>query len=74
MYFSYSNNNKNYTKAVSLQNVRSINIDKDKNIRSEFRYVVNIRYTDSDYESFEYLYEEEAETLYKQIVEELNLI
>lgn len=74
MYFSYSNNNKNYTKAVSLKNVRSINIDKDKNIRSGFKYLVNIRYTDSNYESFQYLYEEEAETLYKQIVEELNLI
>lgn len=74
MFFSYSNNNKNYTKAVSLNDVRSVCIDKDENSKSAIRYAVIIQYTDKEFAAFRHLEKGEAETVYENIIKELNKI
>ena len=70
-FYSHSNTNGDYSKAVSLENIRSIRwVEGDG--RSALRFSVCLTYTDNANESFSYLEENESQTIYKEIVEILN--
>jgi hypothetical protein len=70
-FFSYSNHNKNYTKAISLENARSLSITSSSG-KSAIRFSVVIDYHNGTHESFFYLEEEESKKLYKEILDLLN--
>ena len=70
-FYSYSNRNKNYTQAVSLENVRSLH-QIDGGGKSAIRFAVCIDYFNGDVETFRFLYEDEMELLYKSILIQLN--
>lgn len=70
-FYSYSNNNGNYTQAVSLNEVRSVHlIDGDG--KSAIRFTVRIDYVDGKMKSFAWLTQEEAKKVYTEIVNLLN--
>lgn len=70
-YYSYSNQNKNYTRAISLHNVRSIAICEGAG-KSVIRFSVRVDYCDGGIEHFLHLYKDEATILYKKIFEKLT--
>ena len=70
-FYSHSNRNKNYTQAVSLENVRSLH-QIDSGGKSAIRFAVRLDYFNGDVEIFRSLYEEEMELLYKSILIQLN--
>lgn len=70
-FYSYSNDNGNYTKALSLAQVRSVSRETD-NGKSAIRFSVCLTYSDGSHESFSWLKEEESQKVYKEIVEILN--
>lgn len=70
-FYSYSNNNGNYTRAVSLENVRSVYIDADVGC-SKIKYSVILVYHSNQEESFIWLTEEEAKKVYREIIDSLN--
>jgi hypothetical protein len=70
-FYSYTNENKNYTKAVSLQNVRSIKITENSG-KSAIRFGVSITYQDGSCESLPYLEKEESKKVYNEILNLLN--
>ena len=72
-FYSYSNNNNNYTMAVSLENVRSVHLVTGSG-KSAIRFSVRIEYADNTHETFLYLEEAEAKKVYQTIVDLLNKI
>lgn len=70
-FFSYSNNNKNYTMAISLENVRSVQIIKNSG-KSAIRFDVRVDYTNDTHESLIWLEADEAKKVFKEIVDLLN--
>lgn len=72
-FYSYSNDNGDYTKAISLTNVRSVRTDVFKSSKNPFRYLITITYTDQTEEVFSDLAEDEMKEVYKQIVNYLNI-
>ncbi len=70
-FYSYTNNNENYTKAISLSNVRSITRDTGSG-KSAIRFSVSLTYYDGAHQSLQWLGEEESKKVYKEIVELLN--
>ena len=70
-FYSYSNNNKNYTRAISLNNIRSISTI-DGGGKSAIRFGVRVDYMDGQREDFYYLEKEESEKVYKEILDILN--
>lgn len=70
-FYSYSNNNYNYTKAISLENVRSIERE-NRGGTSKIRYSIVLNYIDGKTESLMWLEEEESKEVYKEIIELLN--
>lgn len=70
-FYSYSNNNGNYTRAVSLENVCSVCIDTGIG-NSKIKYSVILAYHSNNKESFMWLTEEEAKKVYKEIIDLLN--
>lgn len=70
-FYSYSNNNGNYTLAISLENIRSIERDTSSGA-SKIRYSVVIHYCDGKNETFRWLYEEESKKVYEEILNLLN--
>lgn len=70
-FFSYSNNNKNYTQAVTLENVRSVHLVNGGG-KSAIRFSVRIEYANNTQETFWSLGEAEAEEVYLAIVTLLN--
>jgi hypothetical protein len=70
-FYSYTNENENYTKAISLNDVRAI----ERNIgsgKSAIRFSVSLTYCDGSDQSLPWLHEEESKKIYKEIVELLN--
>ena len=67
----YSYENKNYVKAISLENVRSIQIHEDLT-KSAIRFSVGVTYWDEKKEFLRSLGEEEAKKVYKEILDLLN--
>jgi hypothetical protein len=70
-FYSYTNKNNNYTKAISLENIRSISIVEGSG-KSVIRFSLSICYIDNEKESLAWLEKQEAEILYKAIVDLLN--
>ena len=69
--YSYTNNNHNYTKAISLANVRSVNLIENSG-KSAIRFSVRVDYCDNSNEHLFYLEQGEAKKVYKEIVDLLN--
>ena len=67
----YSYENKNNVKAVSLENVRSIQIHEGLN-KSAVRFSVGVMYYDGKEEFLRGLEEEEVRKVYKEILDLLN--
>lgn len=70
-FYSYANDNRNYTKALSLEQVRSVSRTSDSG-KSSIRFSVHLTYGDGSKESFLWLGEEESRKVYKEILEILN--
>lgn len=70
-FYSHANDNRNYTKALSLEQVRSVSRTADSG-KSAIRFSVNLTYGDGSQESFRWLGEDESRKVYKEIVEILN--
>lgn len=70
-FFSYKNNNDNYSKAISLQNVRTVTI-KEGSGKSVVRFFIEFTYYDGKIENFNWLQLEEAERVFKNIISALN--
>ena len=70
-FYSYSNENGNYTKALFLENVRSVQIAKG-NGKSLTRFSVNVNYLNGAEDSFNWLHEEESKKVYNEIITLLN--
>lgn len=71
-FYSYTNENKNYTKAVSLQNVRSVQITEFVGGKSAIRFGVSIVYRGGSGEDFSCLTEKESKKVYNEILNLLN--
>ena len=67
----YSYENKNYVKAISLENVRSIQIHEGLN-KSAIRFSVGVMYYDGKEEFLRGMGEEEVRKVYKEILDLLN--
>lgn len=70
-FYSYTNQNKDYTKAVSLSNVRSMQKTKGTG-QSQVRFGVTIHYFDGSSESFSYLFADESTKVYNEILSHLE--
>lgn len=70
-FYSYTNKNNNYTKAVILENVRSLHLCNGDG-KSAIRFSVRVEYADGRNEQFHYLENDEAKQVYKAILDLLN--
>ena len=70
-FYSYLNENNDYTQAVSLTNIRCISTTENSGT-SAIRFSVCIDYYDGKRVSFPWLQEAEAKKVYKEILELLN--
>ena len=70
-FFSYANRNNNYTMAISLENVRSVQI-LDGAGKSAIRFGVRVDYINGTHESLFWLESDEAKKVFKEIVDLLN--
>ena len=70
-FYSYANKNNNYTKAVILENVRSLHLCYGDG-KSAIRISVRIEYADGKNEYFNWLESDEAKQVYKTILDLLN--
>ena len=70
-FFSYTNKNENYCKAISLENVRSVQRINGEG-KSAIRFSVRLEYIDGKFESLSYLENSEATQVFNKIVNLLN--
>ena len=70
-YFSYANRNHNYTRAISLKNIRAVNIYENDG-KSAIRYGIKVVYINGSSETFAWLLEDEAKKVFETIVNLLN--
>lgn len=70
-FFSYTNRNNNYTMAISLENVRSVQT-LDGTGKSVIRFGVRVDYINGTHESLFWLESDEAKKVFKEIVDLLN--
>ena len=70
-FYSYANDNKNYTRAISLNGIRSISTSEGTG-KSAIRFAVRVDYMDGQTECFHYLEKAESEKVYKEILGILN--
>lgn len=70
-FFSYTNENKNYSKAISLPNIRTVTAVEGSG-KSACRFFIKFDYVDGKIEYLDYLHQEEAERVFKNIVSTLN--
>lgn len=71
-FYSYSNKNNNYTKAITLEGVRSLHLCNGDG-KSAIRFSVRVEYADGRNEQFHYLEGDEAKQVYKSILDLLNV-
>lgn len=72
-FYSYTNNNKNYTKAISLENIRSVERLTGSG-KSAIRFSIRINYFNSTIECFDWLEEEESKKVFNELTKLLNKI
>lgn len=70
-FFSYSNENNNYTMAVALDGIRSIHLCNGEG-KSAIRYSVRVEYANGRNEQLPYLRCDESKRVYETILELLN--
>ena len=70
-FYSYTNENNNYTKAISLDGIRSIERVGGSG-KSTIRFSVILVYFNGSSEALNYLLEEESKKVYKEILDLLN--
>lgn len=70
-FYSYSNKNGNYSKAVSLKDVRSVNWYEGSG-GSQIRFGVRLDYENGASEHLNALYNDEAKKVFNEIVTILN--
>ena len=70
-FYSYSNENRNYVKAFSLEGIRSIELVEGSG-KSQVRFSVRINYFNSDPEHLSYLFCAESKKVYTEILNLLN--
>ena len=70
-FYSYANRDNSYTKAVTLENVRSLHLCYGDG-KSAIRFSVRIEYADGKNEYFNWLESDEAKQVYKTILDLLN--
>lgn len=70
-FFSYSNEKKTYTKAISLTDIRSIKTDVGTG-KSAIRFSVCVTYLDGTCENFNWLTENEMPIVYNKLLTILN--
>lgn len=70
-FFSYTNRNNNYTMAISLENVRSVQTLNGTG-KSVIRFGVRVDYINGTHESLFWLESDEAKKVFKEIVDLLN--
>lgn len=70
-FYSYTNHNKSYTKAISLSGVRSVTRDTGIG-QSAIRFGVTLTYQDGSRQCLNWLDEEESKKVYKEIIDFLN--
>ena len=70
-FYSYTNDNDNYIKAVSLENVRTLTITEASG-KSAIRFGVRLDYTDGNSETLMWLESAEAKKVYKEILDLLQ--
>lgn len=71
-FYSYANKNNNYTKAISLEGVRSLHLCNGDG-KSAIRFSVRVEYADGRNEQLLYLENNEAQQVYKSILDLLNV-
>ena len=71
-FYSYTNKNNNYTKAISLEGVRSLHLCNGEG-KSAIRFSVRVEYADGRDERFSLLDNDEAKQVYKSILDLLNV-
>lgn len=71
-FYSVSNPDYRSTSALSLTGVRSIEIVENSSSRNASRFSVRLEYRDGVSRSFNYLTEEKAHKVYKEILAILN--
>ena len=71
-FYSYSNKNRNYTKAVALEGVRALSLCNGDG-KSAIRFSVRVDDADGHNEQFHYLESDEAKQVYEAILKVLNL-
>ena len=71
-FYSYSNKNNNYTKAITLEGVSSLHLCNGDG-KSAIRYSVRVEYVNGRNEQFYYLEGDEAKQVYKSILDLLNV-
>ena len=70
-FYSYTNENNNYTKAFSLDGIRSVERVGGSG-QSTIRFSVILVYFNGSSEALNYLLEEESKKVYKEILDLLN--
>ena len=70
-FFTYTNRNNNYTKAISLENVRSVHMLNGDG-KSSIRFGVRVEYINDTHESLFWMDCDEAKKVFKEIVDLLN--
>ena len=70
-FYSYTNENNNYTKAISLDGIRSIERISGSG-QSTIRFSIRVDYFDGSSEALLYLLDKESKEVYKEILDLLN--
>lgn len=70
-FYPYSNENKNYSRAISLSGVRSVERDCG-NGKSAIRFSVCVKYSNGTQEILDCLFEKESKKVFDEIVNLLN--
>ena len=72
-FYSYTNNNKNYTKSISLESIRSIECLMGSG-KSAIRFSVRVNYFNNTIENFDWLEEKESKKVFDELTKLLNKI